>query len=120
LVDSTEFAEGQQTLQEQFTDKAGSFPAGGTNGQGNSAPERMSLTAELEMRTFRQAAQRIIALLGEHRPESWGFAAPSEINGAILDGLPPHLLARLAENLPLDLTRTPADRLLEHFERAHA
>jgi hypothetical protein len=115
LIDSSEFSEGRQKLSEQLTDKAGAFPAG--NGQATAAAERMTLTAELEMRTFRHIVERITALLREHHPETWAFAAPSEINGAILDGLDPALRGRLKQNLTRDLTRIPADELVEHFVR---
>src|SRR4051794_28020333 len=87
LLLARDYAEPQQRFAEKFTDQAGAFPNGGSAGQGNSIAERMQLTAEGEMRAFRTIAGEITALLAEHRPERWGFAAPSEINGAILDGL---------------------------------
>lgn len=120
LIDSKDFSEGLQKLSEQVTDKAGGFPNTGSGGYANAAAERMTLTAELEMRSFRHAAERIASLLREHRPDAWAFAAPSEINRAILDGLHPTLRDRLAQNLPLDLINVPADELLGHFARAEA
>jgi hypothetical protein len=115
LIDSLEFSEGRQKLSEQLTDKAGAFPAG--NGQATASAERMTLTAELEMRTFRHIAERITTLFQERHPDTWAFAAPSEINGAILDELDPALRGCLKQNLTRDLTRIPADELVEHFVR---
>ena len=120
LIDSTEFAEGHQRLSEQVTDKAGAFPVTGSGGQANAAAERMTLVAELDTRTLRRVADRITALLKEHCVESWDFAAPAEINRAILNSLQPSLRERLAQNLPLDLTHVPSKELLGHFVRAKA
>lgn len=118
LISAIKIEEPRQRYAEKFTDQAGAFPNGGTNGQGNSIAERMPLEAEGEMRTFRTLAGGITDLLTEHRPERWAFAAPSEINGAILDGLAPELKASLTVNLPRDLVNTDAAELLGHFERA--
>jgi hypothetical protein len=115
LVESLEMVEGRQHLRELVTDRMGAFPTGGTNGQGNSPAERMTLVAEISMRTIRNLANRILHLLKEHRPETWCFAAPGEINSTILDELPREWRDRLSQNLPLDLTRVPATELLEHF-----
>jgi hypothetical protein len=115
LLNAVHFAEGQQRLGEQVTDKAGAFPMAGSGTHQNSAAERMKLVAELEMRTFRRAATCIAQLVKDLQPESWGFAAPSEINGAILDGIEPTVRARLAQNVARDLTNTPREKLLGHF-----
>jgi hypothetical protein len=93
----------------------GSFPNGGTFGQGNSPGERMALVDELSTRTVRNIAGRMTEILEKHSPESWGFAAPSSINGTILEELPQKWRDRLSHNLPLDLTKIPAHELLEHF-----
>jgi hypothetical protein len=119
LIDSMDFIEGHQRLSEQVTDKAGAFPAGNA-GQATATAERMTLMAELEMRTFRHVAERITKLLETHRPKSWAFAAPGEINGAIIDGLDPKLHARLTKNVARDLTNVPPGELLGHFDRVQA
>jgi hypothetical protein len=116
LIESLEMIEGRQQMRELVSDRMGSFPTGGTNGHGNSPAERMTLVAEISMRTVRNLANRIGELLRAHQPETWAFAAPGEINGIILDELPREWRDRLSQNLPLDLTRTPATELLEHFE----
>lgn len=118
LVSALDFNEPRERYAEKFTDQAGAFPDGATNGQGNSIAERTKLAAEGEMRAFRTIAGEITELLKQHRPARWAFAAPSEINGAILDGLAPELKASLALNLPRDLVNTDPGELLGHFERA--
>jgi hypothetical protein len=99
---------------DKFTDQAGAFPTGGTAGQGNSIGERMSLETEEDVRIFRTLAGHITELLQDHH-ERWGFAAPSEINGAILDELEPDLRNRLTLNLGSDLIHVEPSRLLRYF-----
>jgi len=118
LSNAVDFPEGHQRLGNQVTDKVGSFPVMGSGGRASAATERMTLMAELEARTFRHVADRIIALLQQHRPDAWGFAAPGEINGAILEDIPSGFRERLVQNLPRDLTHVRPGELLGHFERA--
>jgi hypothetical protein len=99
---------------DKFTDQAGAFPTGGTAGQGNSIGERMPLETEQDVRIFRILAGHITELLRDHQG-TWGFAAPSEINRAILDGLNPELRDRLTMNLASDLIHVEPSRLLRHF-----
>lgn len=117
-LDNMDMDEGLKKLSEQVTDKAGGFPAAESGGHGNSSAERLPLVAELEMRTFRKISQRIQELLRGHHYDTWGFIAPAEINGAILDGLEARLRDKLTANLKLNLThQTPKEikkRLLEN------
>jgi hypothetical protein len=117
LVRQVNVAEPRQCAAEKFTDQAGAFPNGGWLGTGNSTAERMLADAEEEIRTFREIAGEIVALLRKYQPDQWGFAAPSEINGAILDGLPAEHRQTLAQNLPRDLVNVPPNHLSLHFER---
>ena len=112
-----DIAEGLQKIGEQVTDQAGGFPNTGTQGHGNASAERMSLTAELEIRTFKKIARRIEELCSQHQPDSWGFAAPSEINGAILDNLDHAWSDKLSINLKLDLTGVPSSEVAQRFHQ---
>ena len=115
LISGVRLREPHQRYAERFTDQAGAFPSGGTEGHGNSVAEKMTLVAEDETRTFRRIAGEITTLLKEHRPDRWAFAAPSEINGAILDGLAPDIREKLVQNLRRDLVKTDSTELLSHF-----
>ena len=117
VLDHATFAEGVQKLSEQVTDRAGGFPNGGTEGKGNSAAERMTLVAEMEMRCFRHIGEHITNVLKSHEGP-WGFAAPSEINSAILDQLDKTYLTRLKINVPRDLARIPSVEIPQHFMNA--
>lgn len=112
--------EGHRRLTDVYADQAGSFPNGGSNGNGNSVAERMGAEAEQEMKSFRAVARDIIGILETHKPVRWVFAAPSEINASILDGLRPALKESLVQNLRRDLTNTPPGELAAHFEKAAA
>ena len=70
----------------------------------------------MESRIFRQLSGHITNLLRQHQPASWAFAAPSEINSAILGGVAPELQASLTRNIPRDLVNLPPSDLLRHFD----
>lgn len=122
---SEEIPEGLNKLSEQVTDRAGAFPmmgpnrgatSGGVNvGTFTGSAERLTLEAEIEMQSFRKVASNIQSLVSKRQPKTWGFAAPSEINGAILDGVDPQIKQSLVANLRLDLVNVPADQVAKRF-----
>lgn len=65
----------------------------------------------------RQAAGHVAQLLQTYQPERWAFAAPPEVNGAILEGLSPKWLTTLQDNLPRDLNREAPRNLTKLFQR---
>lgn len=101
---------------DHLTDRAGGFPSGQGAGHGNSTAERLRLEAETDMRCLRKIAGRLKESLDEHEEDRWSFAAPSELNGAILDGLPDRYRSRLVQSLHTDLLNTPEDELATHFD----
>ncbi|HET6409400.1 MAG TPA: host attachment protein [Chthoniobacteraceae bacterium] len=115
VVAEVSFSEGHQKLSEQVTDQAGSFPDAGTAGRGNAAAERLSLIEELDVQNFRRVGNYINHVLSSHHPSNWGFAAPSEINRAILEFVKPEYTGKLAHNLPKDLTKIPANEVAQRF-----
>jgi hypothetical protein len=118
LVESLSIVETHGRYQDEYTDQAGAFPDNSSGGQANSIAERMSIETEQEARSFRRVASFITDLLKTHRPERWGFAAPPEINGAILNGVANDLQERLVCNIRKDLVKTPPEKLLAHLEAA--
>lgn len=116
LAGESYFEEGNAKLSEIVTDQSGAFPVSGT--PGTSAYEDMPLEAELEVRCFRRISAAISALLEKHKPGWWGFAAPAEINGAILDHLPAKVREKISVNLKRDLVNTPRGGLLDFFKAA--
>ena len=118
LVEDFTVDEVHDRYADRYTDEAGAFPDAGTLGQGNSIAERMTLEAEHEMRYFRKLASHLEEIVRTHQPERWSFAAPSEINGAILDGVPSECRKTLVQNVPKDLVNQPVAGLLAHFQKA--
>jgi hypothetical protein len=108
LIDSFSVDEAHKRYQDLYSDMAGGFPSLATAGQGNGTAERMKLAAENEMKCFRKLAHHLGQLLQKLRPERWDFAAPSEINGAIIDGLSAECKKTLHKRIPRDLVNTPA------------
>jgi len=116
LFSSTTFGEGTKKLSDLVTDRAGAFP--NTGNHGTSSAGRLSLIAEMEVRGFRNIAEEIDHLLATGEVTTWGFAAPSEIHGAILDFLSRDALERLATQVRLDLVNSSPQDVKAAFERA--
>jgi len=115
VIDTLEIAEGLEKLSDLVTDNAGRFPNSGSPQHEGGSAERMPLIAELEMRAFAKIVQRITELCEQHRPHHWAFAAPSEINSAILDGLDPRWKNKITVNFDLDLVHEPAKNLVKRL-----
>jgi len=115
-IDSAAFREGNANISDLVTDQAGAFPMSGTPGTGSY--ESLPLAAELEARSIRKVADKIGKILEEEDIPWWGFASPSEINGAILDHLKPQYRDRVSINLKSDLTNSPKDQVYKSFEKA--
>jgi len=117
-VDADSFAEGTSKISELVTDQSGAFPM--TGGVGTGSYESLPLVNELEVRSFRKVADKIGGILDTHKPSWWGFASPSEINGAIIDHLAERYRSNISINLKLDLTNSPKDDVYRRFEKAAA
>lgn len=118
LAEEVRIPEATARMSERFSDQAGAFPTGGTAGQGNSMAERQNLTAENEARSFRRISTKIADVLEHGGQNRWSFAAPAEIDGAILDGIPAHLKNTLHKKVRKDLVNIPDHNLLGHFQSA--
>jgi hypothetical protein len=113
LVDQEAYPEAHERLQDIVTDKAGAFPAQGKHSISGGARE--GVEAELNARLVRQVSQRITRIVSEHRPSRWSFAAPAEINAAILGQLSEEYVHKLSQNLKRDLVKTEPRELLGYF-----
>ena len=115
LFSTTTFMESTGKLSDLVTDQAGAFPNPGN--VGTSAAERLPLEAELEVRAFRRIAEEIEQLLATEEVTTWGFAAPSEIHGAIVDQVSRDAQERLAMQVKLDLVHAPPQDVKAAFEK---
>jgi hypothetical protein len=117
LVLETNLKEAHERYRDKVTDQAGGFPASGPDGNANAIAERQGVQAEEDARLFKSVAEQISEILHQFQPLRWSFAAPAEINPAILERIPPDLRKMLDSNVKRDLVKIPTDSLLQHFER---
>jgi len=115
LAEKLDLEEACLKYKERFTDQAGAFPSGAALGMANGVAEHMSLEKENKTRIYRHLAEHLEAWLRRHRPRSWWFAAPSEINNAILEELAQDDRRKLVHNVKQDLVHVPAVQLLKHM-----
>jgi Protein required for attachment to host cells len=116
LVDQEIYPEAHERLQDIVTDKLGAFPAKGKHNV--SGGGREGVEAELSTRLIRQVSQKIAKIVSEHRPVRWSFAAPAEINTAILNQIADEHRQKLCHNLKRNLVKTEPRELLEYFDGA--
>jgi hypothetical protein len=118
LVASHRIEPARGRFDEKVTDQAGAFPSGHAAGASTSSSENLTLEAENERRSVREIGGHIGRILSAQKPPNWAFAAPAEINRAILDEVPRDWRANLAMNVTRDLIHTPDAELLGHFRQA--
>jgi hypothetical protein len=113
LVQAISLAEAHARTGEVNTDSAGRFP-------GLSATGDRHYEIENDRRNVKHLAEYITTLLREHSPESWSFAAPSDINQPVLDQLEAGLRNQVVQNVQRDLVKLAPGDLLEHFTALRA
>ena len=107
-ISDRDYVEAHHRMQEEMSDKAGRFD--------ESSGEPHNMMAEKERRALEAVAEDINALIAQERPEAWCLAFPKETNAQLKAMLDAAALERLAANLAKDLTQTPKEALLSHFE----
>ena len=117
LVLETNLKEAHERYRDKVTDQAGGFPAAGPGGNANAIAERQRMKAEEDARLFKSVAEQISEILRQYQPLRWSFAAPAEINPAILQRIPLDLRKILDSNVKRDLVKIPTDSLLHHFKQ---
>ena len=104
-------------LVDKVSDLSGRFPRGtGTRAAGAmSDGERHNIELESRKRFVRQLAQRLNALASSRDVDRCFLAASKEINRPLLDELTPEVRAKIAKNVPADLTKLGRTEILSHF-----
>jgi hypothetical protein len=115
LVMEKKLQEAHERCRDRFTDQAGAFPSDGSNGHGNAVAERPKMATEEDNRLFKAIAREVDRVIREYQPLSWSFAAPAEINSAILQYVPADLHRTLKQNVKRNLARIPCAQLAGHF-----
>ena len=115
VAEKLDLEESRLKYDERFTDQAGAFPSRSAPGIANGIAERMSLEGENNARIYRHLAQHLTEWLKRYQPRFWGFAAPCEINHAVLHELAPDYRKNLVLNLKHDLVKVPVSELLQRL-----
>lgn len=118
LVQALSLADAHAKIGEVNTDVQGRRSSDGSVQVGGTGERHYDL--ENNRRSARELADHIKALLKEHKPEAWSFAAPSGLNQSVLDELEPNLRNLVAENLQRDLVKVSPNDLLNHFTATRA
>ena len=110
-------AEAHGKLGDWVTDLSGRFPRGtaGPNGAAMSDGERHNIELEKRKRLVRGLAQRVNALARNKEIERCFLAASREIVHQLIEELEPQVRAKIAKNVPADLTKAGRLDIMKHF-----
>jgi hypothetical protein len=113
LLEESDSLDTHQRMSEKVSDQHGNFKGVGASGAG----EDHNLVLEWERRRVKEIGEQISSALQKYPHETWYFAAPKAINNQIVELLAADDKKRMKVNLSSDLTKTPNNRLLEHFSK---
>jgi hypothetical protein len=113
-IDHFDNPEAHSHLGDKVSDLSGRFP-GGAMGGAMSDGERHNIQLESRKRFVRQLAQRLNAIARDPEIESCFLAASKEINNLLLLELEPVVRAKVAKNVPADLTKLDRVDILGRF-----
>jgi hypothetical protein len=108
-----------ERLVDSVTDLSGRFPRNGSGpkvARAMSDGERHNVQLEHRRRLIRQIARRLNPLLRSDEVERCFLAASREINHPLLAELEAGARARIARNIPADLTKVGKAELLGRFQ----
>jgi hypothetical protein len=117
LLEQFSNPEAHGRIVDKVSDLSGRFPRGtGARGGGAmSDGERHNIELESRKRFVRQLAQRLNALARSEGVDRCFLAASKEINNPLLAELDPQVRAKIAKNVPADLTKLATTEILSHF-----
>jgi hypothetical protein len=117
LLEQFDNPEAHGRIGDRVSDLSGRFPRA-TGPRATSAMsdgERHNIELESRKRFIRQLAQRLNVLARSPEIDRCFLAASREINRALLEELDPQVRAKVAKNVPADLTKVGRAQILSHF-----
>jgi hypothetical protein len=114
LLEQFDNPEAHSHLVDKVSDLSGRFPSG-TIGGSMSDGERHNIQLETRKRLVRQLAQRLNAIARHPEIESCFLAASKEINHLLMAELEAQVRAKVAKNVPADLTKLERGEILNRF-----
>ena len=117
LIEQFDNPEAHGRLVERVSNQSGRFPRGtGLKAAGAmSDGERHNIELESRKRLVRQMAQRLNSLARQDEVERCYLAASREINRQLVEELEPKVRAKIAKNVPADLTKVEQTEIMRHF-----
>ena len=117
LLEQFDNPEAHGRIVDKVSDLGGRFPraTGARSAGAMSDGERHNIELEARKRFIRQLAQRLNALARSREIDRCFLAASKEINHPLLDELDPQVRAKIAKNVPADLTKLGRIEILNHF-----
>lgn len=117
LLDQFHNPEAHGRIVDKVSDLSGRFPraTGARSAGAMSDGERHNIELEARKRFVRQLAQRLNALARSREVDRCFLAASREINHPLLEELEPRVRAKIAKNVPADLTKLGQTEILTHF-----
>lgn len=124
LVQALALTDAHTKISDRNTDMAGRYagqtPSSQMQGKHQSTIAEKQLEMEIDRRIVKQLAGHISDILRAEHPDSWCFAAPSSLNGAVLNALDGNFRQQVAENITADLVNADPTTLLGHFPNLNA
>lgn len=117
FVEEFKNADAHGRIVDRVSDLSGRFPrgtglkAGGAMSDG----ERHNIELETRKRLVRQLAERLNLLARSEDIERCFLAASREINHPLMEALEPPVRAKVAKNVPADLTKVQRTEILRYF-----
>ena len=109
LITDRDYVSAHHRIVEEMSDKPGRVGGAKTGEPHNTLLEK-------DRRSVEAVATDINALIAGEAPEAWYLAFPKETNNQLTELLDAGTVKSLAKNVPQDLTKTPKEALLSHFE----
>ncbi len=116
FVEEFQNATAHERLVDRVSDLSGRFPRGtGMKAGAMSDGERHNIELEARRRLVRQLAHRLNVLARPEEIERCFLAASKEINRQLVEELDPAVQAKIAKNIPADLTKLEQADILRRF-----
>jgi protein required for attachment to host cells len=115
LLEQYDNRQAHERLVDKVSDSAGRFPRGARAAGAMSDGERHNIHLEARKRFIRDLAHRLNQLARKQDFDRCFLAASKEINHSLFEELDPFLQAKIAKNIPADLTKFGRADILSRF-----
>lgn len=112
LITDINYIEPRKKIKDIQSDQSGRF-----GGQvGASTGEEHDTALERDERTLKEISKEIKKIIEKEAPSAWHLAFPKESHKKLEELLSANIKKTLVKIVPSNLTKTPKEKLLSHFE----